>query len=135
MFDRCLMDAGPILQAFRFQTSIKMAINFGIVFWKAEKSILDQWESKSIAQAPSLRTPKAVLTGLQDWSPVPEGNRNGGMEKLCPGSDTPWAGGPANSQFSPQHNVEGLLSSRPRNDSSMLESHFSDLPMPPELGI
>ena len=36
-WDRFLMDFGTILEAFWLQKSIKIAINFGIDFWKAPK--------------------------------------------------------------------------------------------------
>ena len=79
------MDFGPILEAFRLQKSIKIAINFEIDFWTAEKSIRDQKQSSSVAQAPPLRTPEGVLTGLQYCSPVVRRTRT--LEKRTGASD------------------------------------------------
>ena len=56
--------------------SIKHRIDFGIYFW---------FEGTHRQSRPP-----------QDWIPIPEGNRNGGTEELCSGSDTPWDCGPAN---------------------------------------
>ena len=92
----CLVISGRIWSLFWLPKSVKNVIDFGVDFWNAQKVDYTDWGERPAAQTPRPGYHKWYPSGLQNWSPVPEGNRNGGTEELCRGSDTPWAGGPAN---------------------------------------
>ena len=72
------MNLGSGLQVCWLQKLIKIIIDLGIGFWKAEKPDYPVWPDAFEAQTPRLRILEGVLAGLQDWSPVPEESRNGG---------------------------------------------------------
>ena len=94
-FARASVDFGWVLDVFldSKDRSKLLSSSGSICEWHSAK---DVWESRVPAPGPPLRTPKGVLTGLQDCSPVVRRTRT--LEQRTGAGDLTrrWPGGPAN---------------------------------------